>query len=304
MEGTGVVIELRGVVKPFGSVRALRGATFSVPQGEIFGFLGPNGAGKTTAIRILTAFIRADHGAVDVLGRDAWRDPVELKRRVGFLPDLLSIYGGMSGREFLDYIARLRGERYPALQRHVVDRLELSDEALSRKVRGYSQGMRKKLGLIQAMQHDPELLILDEPTEGLDPLMRQAFFSLLRELRDRGRTVFMSSHILSDVEEVCERVAIIRDGRIISSGMVSEMRQGRTRTMVVEFRHVPTDGFIVPGATVVSREGPLWRLAVTGEINDVVRVLARYDLADLTYERLSLDEIFMEFYHVGEASDA
>ena len=272
----------------------------SVEEGEIFGFLGPNGAGKTTTIRILTGFIRTQGGDARVLGLDAWRNVVEVKRRTGFLPDLISFGAGFTGRAFLDYIARLRGfSGPPPRQRELLDRLELPDAALDRRIKGYSTGMAKKLALVQAMQHDPELLIMDEPTEALDPLMRQVLFDVLRELRARGVTVFMSSHVLSDVEEICERVALIRDGRIVSAGSVDGLREGRSRTMVVEFRDPPDGDVEVPGARVISRNGATLRLAVSGDVNDVLRALARYDLADLVYERLSLEALFLDFYAGG-----
>ena len=167
----------------------------------------------------------------------------------------------------------------------------------------FSQGMKQKVMLVLAMQHDPELLIMDEPTDALDPLMRQALFGLMREFQARGRTVFMSSHVLSDVEAVCQRVAIIRDGRIVSTGLVEELRRGYTRTMWVEFRTPPSDGLSAPGVSVVSREGNRWRLAVAGDVNPVLRELAGYDLVDLVFERTTLDEMFMDYYR-GEKTGA
>ena len=230
---------------------------------------------------------------------------MDVKRRTGFLPDLISFGAGFTGRAFLDYIARLRGfSGAPPRQRELLDRLELPRSALDRRIKGYSTGMAKKLALVQAMQHDPELLIMDEPTEALDPLMRRVLFGLLREARGRGVTVFMSSHILSDVEEICERVALIRDGRIVKTGSVEALREGRARTMVVELRSPPDGDFEVPGAQVVSRDGTTLRLAVSGDVNDVLRALARYDLADLVYERLSLDELFLGFYGSGRDDEA
>ena len=290
-------LTVSGVHKRFGSVQALRGVDLSVEQGAIFGFLGPNGAGKTTTIRVLTGFIRADEGDAQVLGMDAWSNTVAIKARLGFLPDVVAFASGFTGQEFLNYVASLRGirSRLPR-QAELLERLELPDAALRRKVKGYSSGMAKKLGLVQAMQHDPDVLIMDEPTEALDPLMRQELFSIIREARDRGATVFMSSHVLSDVEEVCERVALIRDGRIVGTGSVEALREGKARTMAVEFREAPPDGFSVPGVEVLSRDGPRWLLAVSGDINDVLRELARHDIADLTYERLSLESLFMGFY--------
>ncbi len=301
--GAQPIIELQGVTKAYGRVRALDGVDMTVRAGTLFGFLGPNGAGKTTTIRILTGFIRASAGTARLFGLDAWRDSVALNRRLGFLPDTAAVYGGMTGREFLDYVARLRGHRRPPLQRELRERLELSDEALSRKLKGYSHGMRQKVMLVQAMQHDPDLLIMDEPTEALDPLVRQALFSFLREFTDRGHTVFMSSHVLSEVEEACQEVAIIRGGRVVSTGPVAELLASYTRTMWVEFREPPPNGLSAPGVAVVSRENNLWQLAVSGDINPVIRELANYDLVDLTFERASLEELFLDYYREEGQSD-
>ena len=301
MSGAGTqALSVSGVHKRFGNVEALRGVDLSVGQGEIFGFLGPNGAGKTTTIRVLMGFIRADQGSAQVMGMDAWSETVAIKARLGFLPDVVAFASDFTGQDFLSYLASLRGlrSRLPR-QVELLERLELADAALRRKVKGYSSGMAKKLALVQAMQHDPDVLIMDEPTEALDPLMRQELFAIIREARDRGATVFMSSHVLSDVEEVCERVALIRAGRIVGTGSVESLREGKARTMAVEFRAPPPDGFSIPGVEVLSREGTRWELAVSGDINAVLRELARHDLADMTYERLSLEDLFMGFYGEG-----
>ena len=295
-------ITLRGVTKTYGKVHALRGVDLVVGQGELFGFLGPNGAGKTTAIRVLTGFIRAKQGNAQLFGLDAWHHSVALKRRIGFIPDSASVYGNQTGQQFLDYLARLHGYTTAPLQQELLDRLQLSDAALRRKLKGYSQGMKQKVMLVQAMQHDPELLIMDEPTEALDPLMRQVFFSLMREFHERGHTVFMSSHVLADVEEVCERVAIIRDGKTVSTGSVDELRAGHTRTMVVEFRQPPANGLSAVGVSVVSREGNVWRLAVNGDINPLLQELATYDLKDLVFGQTTLEELFMGFYQGEDTS--
>ncbi|MYA50507.1 MAG: ABC transporter ATP-binding protein [Chloroflexi bacterium] len=309
MSGDGVqALTVSGVHKRFGNVEALRGVDLSVEQGEIFGFLGPNGAGKTTTIRVLTGFIRADQGAARVLGMEAWGETVAIKARLGFLPDVVAFASGFTGQDFLNYVASLRGirGRLPR-QAELLERLELPDSALRRKVKGYSSGMAKKLALVQAMQHDPDVLIMDEPTEALDPLMRQELFAIIREARDRGATVFMSSHVLSDVEEVCERVALIRDGRIVGTGSVEALREGKARTMEVEFRVPPTGGLSIPGVEVLSQEDTRWELAISGDINEVLRELAKHDIADMTYERLSLENLFMGFYGEGggkELADA
>jgi ABC-2 type transport system ATP-binding protein len=296
-------ITLANVTKRFGNVEALCGVEFSVERGQIYGFLGPNGAGKTTTIRVLTGFIKADAGAARVLGRDAWRDSVEIKRHLGFLPDTISFGRGLTGEAFLGHMARLRGiHGTPPMQRELLDRLELADAALKRNVKGYSTGMAKKLALVQAMQHAPELLIMDEPTESLDPLIRQVLFALFRELQARGTTIFMSSHMLVDMEEICGRVALIRDGQIVKTGVVDDLRVGQARTMLVTLRD-PGATLRLNGAHVVERDGASVRLSVDGDINDVVRSLADVDLADIVYERTSLEELFLSYYR-GDETDA
>ena len=304
----GGALRTAGLRKRFGGVDALKGVDLAVERGEVFGFLGPNGAGKTTTIRILTGFIRADQGEARALGMDAWRDAVAVKARLGFLPDVVAFAPGFTGQAFLDYTARLRGIRGTLpRQKELLDRLELPDAALRRSVKGYSSGMAKKLGLVHAMRHDPDLLVMDEPTEALDPLMRQELFAVIREMRDRGTTVFMSSHVLPDVQEVCERVALIRGGAIVETGSVDALREGKPRTLEIEFRGAPPDDFAVPGAEIAARDGSRLRLAVAGDVNAVVRELAKHDLADVVYERLSLEDLFMGFYGQnagGERGDA
>ena len=303
-EAAREALKVEGVRKRFGDVRALNGVDLTVERGEVFGFLGPNGAGKTTTIRILTGFVRADEGSASVLGLDAWRDTVAIKANVGFLPDTIAFGSGFTGQAFLDYMARLRGiSGSPVRQAELLERLNLPQSALQRKVKGYSSGMAKKLALVQAMQHDPELLIMDEPTEALDPLVRQVLFEVIRESQQRGTTVFMSSHVLPDVQEVCGRVALIRDGRIVETGSVDSLREGKARTMDVEFRTPPVGGLSVPGVEVVLQEGAHWRLAVSGDLNVVIRELARHDLVDMTYERLSLENLFLGFYGESATGD-
>ncbi|MFL5679602.1 MAG: ABC transporter ATP-binding protein, partial [Chloroflexota bacterium] len=223
-------IETRGLTKRYGHRRrpglpggkrggktlvALDDLAINVRHGEIFGFLGPNGAGKSTTIRLLLGYLHATAGSASVLGFDAARDSVEIRRRVGYLPGGIALYDALTGERLLDYLGRLTG-RPPVRRAELLDRLELSEASLRRPVRDYSRGMRQKIGIVQALQHDPELAILDEPTEGLDPLMQRAFYEILEELRASGRTIFFSSHVLSEVERVCDRVAIIRGGRLVA----------------------------------------------------------------------------------------
>src|SRR4051794_4950715 len=197
--------------RAWGDVWALRDLSIAVKEGEIFGFLGPNGAGKSTTIRLLLGYLHPTAGSATVLGRDIVRDSVEIRRRVGYLPGGIALYDSLSGERLLDYLGDLTG-RPPVRRADLLDRLELSSRTLARPVRDYSRGMRQKIGIIQALQHDPEIAILDEPTEGLDPLMQRAFYAILDDLRSAGRTIFFSSHVLSEVERVCDRVAIVRRG--------------------------------------------------------------------------------------------
>ena len=301
-DGADPIIELRGLTKSYGSLQALKGVDLTVEQGALYGFLGPNGAGKTTSIRVMTGFIQPGEGTAMVFGLDAWKDSVAIKRRIGFLPDSPGMYGGLTGQEFLDYLGRFNGDTRPPLQRELLDRLELSGEALSRKLKGYSQGMKRKVAVAQAMQHAPELLIMDEPTDGLDPLMQQVFFELVREFTARGGTVFMSSHILPEVEELCERVAIIRDGRVVTTGSVADLRDGRRRSMTVVFRGQPPENLGAPGVEVVVKDGANWQLSVSGDINPLLRELAGHDIEDMVFERPRLEELFMDFYRSEEPS--
>lgn len=294
--GEELTVTLQNVRKAYGKTSALNGLNMAVRTGELYGFLGPNGAGKTTTIRILTGFIRTTGGEASVLGLNPWSQSVELKRRIGFLPDISPLYKGLTGREFINYIAQLHGLRFPPLQSMLLERLQLSETTLAQKLKGYSHGMKKKVMLVQAMQHNPELLIMDEPTDGLDPLMRQEFFSIIRELSGRGVTVFMSSHVLSDLEDLCDRLAIIREGLIVSEGSINELRLGHRRPVTVEFSSKPPLKFKSSGVTVISRDGTTCKLLVTGDINDLIRELATYDLVDLVLERTSLEELFLDYY--------
>ena len=215
---------------PTGEVRALEDLTIGVVEGEIFGFLGPNGAGKSTTIRLLLGFLHPTAGSATVLGLDIVRDTVAIRSRVGYLPGGIALYDSLSGERLLDYLGELTGR--PSTRRaELLDRLELSARTLRRPVRDYSRGMRQKIGIIQALQHDPELAILDEPTEGLDPLMQRAFYGILDDLKAAGRTIFFSSHVLSEVERVCDRVAIVRRGRLVALQDVASLLEHRKRNV-------------------------------------------------------------------------
>jgi ABC-2 type transport system ATP-binding protein len=305
MEGTpdDAVISTHGLTKHYGSVRALNELTLEVRRGEIFGFLGPNGAGKSTAIRTLLGFLHATRGTATVLGRDIATDSVEIRRSTGYLPGGIALYDSLSGEQVLDYLVEMQGTQ-PRRRAELCDRLELPGSVLRRKVRDYSRGMRQKIGVVQALQHDPELAILDEPSEGLDPLMQQAFYRLLDDLREEGKTIFFSSHVLSEVERLCDRVAIIRAGHLMAVHDVNELLERRKRRVMLRWRGAAPDPTTLPGLTDVVVDGSRISGTLSGEIAGFVRSIASPNLEDLTIEPASLEEAFLEYYADGDATEA
>ncbi len=276
-------------------VRALEGLDIEVRRGEIFGFLGPNGAGKSTTIRILLGFLHPTVGSASILGHDIVRDSLAIRAQVGYLPGGISLYDSMTGVGLLDYLADLYGRAAP-LRASLIERLELSDTDLRRPVRDYSRGMRQKIGIIQALQHDPELAILDEPTEGLDPLMQYAFLSLLDERRQAGRTVFFSSHVLSEVERVCDRVAIIRGGRLVAQASVATLLAHRRRHVEIRFEGAPPRLDGVAGVSAVEVVDGLLRCDLEGDVGPFLAAIAGTTVRDLTIEPARLEEAFLEYY--------
>jgi ABC-2 type transport system ATP-binding protein len=302
MEGTPstAVISTRGLTKHYGSVAALTDLTLEVRSGEIFGFLGPNGAGKSTMIRTLLGFLHPTSGGARVLGMDIVNESVEIRRLTGYLPGGIALYDSLTGEEVLDYLVALQG-REPRLRAELCDRLELPGSVLRRKVRDYSRGMRQKIGVVQALQHDPELAILDEPTEGLDPLMQQAFYGILDDLRREGRSIFFSSHVLHEVERLCDRVAIIRAGRLMAIHDVGELLARRRRRVMLRWRGGAPDASSLPGLEEVHVDGNRVTGMLTGEVSAFVRAIASPSLEDLTIEPASLEEAFLEYYAPSEA---
>jgi ABC-2 type transport system ATP-binding protein len=288
-------IETSGLTKRYGSITAVADLSLRVEPGQVFGFLGPNGAGKSTTIRILLALQRTSQGRAMLLGLDAARDSTEIHRRTGYLPGDLELFPRLTGRQHIAWFARARGMRQDTPARQLMERFEV---VADRPVRELSKGSRQKIGLVLAFMHRPELLILDEPTSGLDPLMQHEFENLLRETAADGRTVFLSSHNLDEVQRITDRIAIIKDGRLVAEDTVDGLRRAAPRKVEVRFRRPvdPGDLSAVAGVTVTAADGPRVSLDVTGEIGPVLQLIAGRDPVDLTARPADLDELFLAFY--------
>ncbi|HEX6231088.1 MAG TPA: ABC transporter ATP-binding protein [Actinomycetota bacterium] len=292
------VIVVDGLTKSYGRQRGVVDLSFSVRPGEVFGYLGPNGAGKTTTIRTVLDFIRPTSGRATVLGMDSRADSVEIHRRVGYLPGEFSLYDHLTGGEYLTYLANLRGGVPDPRIGELAKRLDLD---LSARIRSLSHGNRQKVGLIQAFMHRPELLVLDEPTTGLDPLMQHVFYGMLAEARADGRTVFLSSHVMPEVERVCDRVGIIREGRLAAIEDIGDLRAKEIRTLEIHFGSRVAAGEFdgVPGVREVQPVGDALRITVAGEMDAVVKRAARFPIVDLKSHEPTLEEIFLTFYGRG-----
>jgi len=292
------VIQTDKLTKFYGSHRGIVDLDLEVPGGEVFGFLGPNGAGKTTTIRTVLDLIRPTSGRAFVFGIESSADPVAIHRRIGYIPGEFALYDRLTGGQTIRYFANLRGGVDRAYQAALVARFQVDP---SRRFKEYSKGNKQKIGLIIALQHRPELLVLDEPTSGLDPLVQQSFYALVREAKAEGRTVFLSSHILSEVERTCDRVAIIRDGRIVRVDRVEALRDLAHHQVELRFAGpVPAAEFqSVPGVSDVAADDHILRMRVSGAIAPVVRAAARYELLDFVSREPSLEETFLAQYGQG-----
>jgi beta-exotoxin I transport system ATP-binding protein len=288
-------IELRELTKDYGRVRALGGVSLSVEQGEIIGFLGPNGAGKTTAIRILFDLIRPTSGSAHVQGIDCQAQSMAARARMGYLPGEMHLYDGLTGQQTIDYFATLRQqEPDAAFVRSLVSRLEFDP---SRSVNAYSKGNRQKLGLILAMMHRPEILVLDEPTSGLDPLVQDEVARILFDFSADGRTVFFSSHVMSEVERMCHRAAFLREGRLIAVEDVGAIKGRSLHIVEVTFAEpVPSNAFQLPGTREIERDGNTVHLEVQDGIDAAIKAIAKYQVVDLRTEQPSLEQVFRAYY--------
>ncbi|MDH6114379.1 ABC-2 type transport system ATP-binding protein [Kitasatospora sp. MAP12-15] len=303
MNQTAAAIELEALTKSYGRKLGIDRLDLTVQRGEVFGFLGPNGAGKTTTIRCLVGLLRPTGGRVTVLGLDPVADHRRLAPRLGYLPGELRLYPELTGHQTLRLLGDLQGVPTPR-RAELCERLGLLAADLARPVRAYSRGMKQKLGLVQAFQHDPELLVLDEPSEGLDPLVQESFFVLLAETAAAGHTVLLSSHVLPEVQRTCGRVAIVRDGRLVTVQAVAELRETRARRV----RLVLADGLGPRSLGRAEAWSPVWngaelRLLVPPEeiVDGLRELLATLPVADLAVEEAGLDEAFLALYRRTEA---
>jgi len=291
------IIEVDNLTKRYGSKRGIIDVSFQVEEGEVFGFLGPNGAGKTTTIRLLMALLRANAGRARIAGLDCWQQSVEIKRLIGYLPGELALDPNLTGGQILEYFGHLRGGIDQAYLKQLIARLDVDP---SRKFRQYSSGNKRKIGIIQAFMHRPRLLILDEPTNGLDPLNQQEFDRMVKEVRDDGRTVFLSSHILTEVEQTCHRVAIIREGQLVRVGSVEELKDIKRQEITLTFANaVPIEAFKgLAGVEQVETlaDGHTLRLSVQGQADAVIKAAAQHSVVTLTSHEPSLEDIFLRYY--------
>jgi len=296
------VISIDGLIKTFGPVRALDGLDLQVRAGEVHGFLGPNGSGKTTAIRVLLGLYRADAGRVRVLGKDPWRKAVSLHARLAYVPGDVTLWPGITGGEVIDLMGRLRGGQDPRKRADLLERFDLDP---SRKARTYSKGNRQKVALVAALASDAEMFLMDEPTSGLDPLMESQFQQYVREMVGQGRTILLSSHVLAEVEALCDRVSIIRNGRTVESGTLTELRH-LTRTTVTAETQRPVEGLDdLPGVHDLVHEDGRVHFEVDGPgLDAALRALTAAGVRSLTSAPPTLEDLFLRHYAADGAPAA
>jgi ABC-2 type transport system ATP-binding protein len=288
------IIDIAGLVKRFGSTTALDGLDLTVTRGEVHGFLGPNGAGKSTTIRVLLGLLRANAGTATVFGGDPWRDAAELHRRLAYVPGEVSLWPNLSGGEIIDLLGRLRGGVDKKRRDDLLERFELDP---TKKGRSYSKGNRQKVALVAALAADVELLVLDEPTSGLDPLMESKFQDCIDEFKDEGHTVLLSSHILAEVERLCDRVSIVRAGRVVESGTLAELRHLTRTSVTAELGTAPTGLDRLSGVHDLVVEGNRAVFEVdTDRLGAALEALTRFDVRTLSSQPPTLEELFLRHY--------
>jgi len=299
------IIQTHQLTKSYGKSRGILEVTFDIQEGEVFGFLGPNGAGKTTTMRTLMGLLRTNSGSATIGGLDCWTQSTEVKKLVGYLPGEFTFDPGLRGAQIIEYLGHLRGGVDQAYVRSLVERLGLDP---SKRFREYSHGNKQKLGLVQAFMHKPRLLILDEPTSGLDPLNQQEFYKMVAEVRAEGRTIFLSSHILPEVEQTCDRVAVIREGRLVTIDQVSALKTIRQRDIEIAFADpASVDWFKqAAGVTRVAQgaDEHILQLVVQGDLAQIIQIASQHGATNIATREPSLEEVFLRFYEPQQQSAA
>jgi ABC-2 type transport system ATP-binding protein len=292
---SGAIVETQGLTVYYGKHRGIIDVDLTIEEGEVFGFLGPNGAGKTTTQRVLMDVIRPIKGRATIFGLDCQRDGVAIRKRIGYLPGELSLYPSMRGRNFLHMIGSLQEKKVePSYRQQLYERLNLDP---SRKMKEYSHGNKQKIGVVAAFMGKPDLLVLDEPTIGLDPLIQQVVMELVHEASEEGRTVFFSSHILPEVQAVCDRVGIIREGRLVKTERIETLTKRQFKRLHLSFRQLPpADAFAMQGVSETGRDGQTVMLEIREGIQQVLEKAVPYGIEDIETPPVTLEEIFMAFY--------
>jgi ABC-2 type transport system ATP-binding protein len=299
------IIEVNSLTKSYGSRRGIIDVTFAIAEGEVFGFLGPNGAGKTTTMRVLMGLLRANSGSATISGLNCWQESTEVKKLVGYLPGEFTFDPGLRGAQIIEYLGHLRGGVDQAYVRALIARLGFDP---SKRFREYSHGNKQKLGLVQAFMHKPRLLILDEPTSGLDPLNQQEFYKMVAEVHAEGRTVLLSSHILPEVEQTCDRVAIIREGRLVKIDHVSALKDIRQNDVEINFAGPASVEWFknVAGVAKVAQgaDEHTLHLNVQGELTEIIRIAGQHGATNIATHEPTLEEVFLRFYEPEQAPSA
>ncbi|HLN61568.1 MAG TPA: ABC transporter ATP-binding protein [Symbiobacteriaceae bacterium] len=289
-------LKTEGLTRLYRNGRGIRDVSLSVGQGEVFGFLGPNGAGKTTLIRNVLGFLRPQQGRIEILGLDAVAQSRAVRRKVGYLPSDPALYDFLTGAQNIEFALAVRGVKDRTRMKRLAERLDVD---LSRRLKTLSRGNKQKVAIVAALAHDPELVIMDEPTSGLDPLVQEVFGELVREEQARGKSIFMSSHILSEAEQLCDRVGVIRDGQIVAQGGVDELKRARVKYVRCEFAGAAPDLARLPGVRDWQLDGRRATFTLNGRIDDLVVALSGHSLVDLTLTDPPLEEVFRAFYEGG-----
>jgi ABC-2 type transport system ATP-binding protein len=286
------IIETKNLTKYYGKIKGVENVTFNVKEGEIFGFLGPNGAGKTTTIRTILGYLKPTSGEAYVFGKNIEENIIEIRKKVGYIPGDLALYENLTGKQFLDYFGSIRNTELILLDRL----LELFELPLERKIKGYSRGMKQKLGIIQAFMDDPEVVIMDEPTAGLDPLLQQKFYKFLLDEKKKGKTMLFSSHILSEVDKVCDRVGIIKDGNLVALENIDNLKQKKGKKIRLKIKEDPIDFKGPKNAKFVN--GYI-EFVTDDSIDSWIKKISKYTVLDLQIQEFSMEDIFIRYYDSG-----